>query len=400
VVLPDLTLDVFPTNRGRSLWTRSASTLPFALRGDAADFPDVTEVSNASLTEFGRRMRAADQIEELRLAYVAVTRAKSTLVASSHWWGPTQKKPRGPSPYLRTIREHCAAGHGVVAAWAPEPDVAENPFLGEHDSATWPIPLAPAPLAERRRSAGWVRSAMAAPTLGAEVDSLSAHEEAEVAGWDRDLSALLDEARRAHHKDLDVPLPDSLSASAVVRLAKDPDGLARDLARPMPRPPAPAATRGTRFHAWVESLFGERPLLDRTDLVGAADDDLVPDESLTALQDAFLAGPYAVQAPYRIEAPFQLVLDGRVIRGRIDAVYRTVSDDGLEQYDVIDWKTGRQLADPLQLAVYRAAWARIAQVPEEQVRGGFYYVATGEIAWQAGLPGAVDLAQLLSGGLG
>ena len=399
VVLPDLTLDVFPTNRGRSLWTRSAATLPFALRGDAADFPDVTEVSNASLAEFAARMRAADRIEELRLAYVAVTRAKSMLIASSHWWGPTQKKPRGPSPYLLTIRDHCAAGHGVVAAWAPEPEVAENPFLGEHDGATWPIPLAPAPLAERRKSAHWVRSAMAGPAPeGARSGSLSAQEEAEVAGWDRDLSALLDEARRAHHKDLDVPLPDSLSASAVVRLAKDPDGLARDLARPMPRPPAPAATRGTRFHAWVESLFGERPLLDRTDLVGAADDDLVPDESLTALQEAFLTGPYAAQAPYRIEAPFQLVLDGRVIRGRIDAVYRTVSDGGFERYDVIDWKTGRQPADPLQLALYRAAWARIAQVPEEQVRGGFYYVATGEIAWQPSLPGAAELAVLLGGG--
>jgi len=86
-----------------------------------------------------------------------------------------------------------------------------------------------------------------------------------------------------------------------VRLAKDPDGLARDLARPMPRPPAPAATRGTRFHAWVEAQFGAQPLLDRLDLEGAADDDLVPDDELGALQEAFLAGPYgAVPPPLRL----------------------------------------------------------------------------------------------------
>ncbi len=397
VVLPDLTADVFPTNRGRSRWTTSASTLPFPLRGDAADFPDLTGVTSGDLKAFDAQMRAADQVEELRLAYVAVTRAKSLLVASSHWWGPSQKKKRGPSPYLRTIKEHCDAGHGAVSVWTPEPDLDENPTLSRKAVPAWPVALAPEPLTERRRAAEWVGAAMTRSAEATASPGLTALEEAEVAGWDRDLSALLDEARRAHHKDLDVPLPDSMSASAVVRLAKDPDGLARDLARPMPRPPAPAATRGTRFHSWVESLFGERPLLDRTDLVGAADDDLVPDDSLTGLQAAFLAGPYAARAPHRIEAAFQLVLDGRVIRGRIDAVYRDVDSTGHERYDVIDWKTGRQQADPLQLAVYRAAWARIAHVPEADVRAGFYYVAAGEVAWHDELPGAVELAALLGG---
>src|SRR6185369_5658392 len=193
-----------------------------------------------------------------------------------------------------------------------------------------------------------------------------------VAGWDHDVAALLEEARAGAGVALDVPLPASLSASALVRLASDPEGLARDLARPLPRPPAPAAHRGTRFHAWVESLFGERPLLDRTELEGAADDDVVPDDELAVLQKAFLAGPYAGIRPYRVEAPFQLVLGDRVVRGRIDAIYRT--DDG---FDVVDWKTGRQSADPLQLAVYRSAWARAAGVPEEGVGAAFYYVVTG-----------------------
>ena len=205
-----------------------------------------------------------------------------------------------------------------------------------------------------------------------------------LAAWDRDAAVLLEEARLLHRAVHDVPVPAALSASALVRLAADPDGLARDLARPMPRPPAPAARRGTRFHGWVEGLFGAQPLLDRTDLEGAADDDLVDDADLASLQAAFLAGPYASTPPHRVEAPFQLVLGGRVVRGRIDAVYQR-ADGG---FDVVDWKTGAQASDPLQLAVYRAAWAQIAGVPESEVGAAFYYVARGEVVRHDDLPGA------------
>ena len=79
----------------------------------------------------------------------------------------------------------------------------------------------------------------------------------------------------------------------MVRLARDPEGLARDIARPMPRPPAPGARRGTRFHAWVETLFQQRPLLDPDELPGAGDADIADDADLVALQAAFLRSPYA-----------------------------------------------------------------------------------------------------------
>ena len=403
VVLPDLTAGVFPSRSSRSTWATSPAMLPRALRGDAAELPDIGDYSAKAFKAYEEELKALDSIEELRLAYVAVTRAKSLLVASSHWWGPAQLKPRGPSDYLLAIKEHCESGAGRVVAWQETPLEATNPYLTGYAQSGWPVPLDPTALVERRRAATWVRESMvdAAGRPGqlelelasvARPDGLSAGERSLVSSWDRDLAALLEEARVAHRVDLDVPVPGSLSASSLVRLAADPDGLARDLARPMPRPPAPAATRGTRFHSWVESLFGERPLLDRFELEGAADDDLVPDESLGDLQAAFLAGPYATEPPHRVEAPFQLVLGGRVVRGRIDAVYRTA--DG---YDVIDWKTGRGAADPLQLAIYRAAWARIAGVPESAVGAAFYYVATGQITRHDDLPGAEALERLLTG---
>jgi DNA helicase-2/ATP-dependent DNA helicase PcrA len=161
----------------------------------------------------------------------------------------------------------------------------------------------------------------------------------------------------------------------------------------MPRPPAPAARRGTRFHAWVETLFDERPLLDPSELPGAEDEEVGSDEDLAALQAAFLASPWAERKPYEVEAPFALPLAGRVIRGRIDAVY----DLGDGRWQVVDWKTGREAADPVQLAVYRLAWARLREVPVEQVAASFLYVRTGKEVAYDDLPGEDELTAILLG---
>ena len=67
--------------------------------------------------------------------------------------------------------------------------------------------------------------------------------------------------------------------------------------------------------------------------------------------------------PLAVEAPFTLVLAGRLIRGRIDAVFPGA--DGRPQ--VVDWKTGdARRADPLQLACYRLAWAELQGVAVQE----------------------------------
>jgi DNA helicase-2/ATP-dependent DNA helicase PcrA len=222
-----------------------------------------------------------------------------------------------------------------------------------------------------------------------------------VASWDRDLDALAGELRRARAGVRDVPLPASLTASQLLRLAADPDGLARELARPLPRPPAPAARRGTRFHAWVESRFDARPLFAPEDLPGIEPgDDIADEQDLTALKDAFLRSPYADRSPYRVEEPFQIRLAGRIVRGRIDAVYREPAPDGPgHTYELLDWKTGRGPggADPLQLAIYRLAWAEREDVPVDRVRAAFLYVRTGEVVRPAGLPDRAALERLVRG---
>ncbi|MFE3288880.1 PD-(D/E)XK nuclease family protein, partial [Streptomyces sp. NPDC059233] len=228
---------------------------------------------------------------------------------------------------------------------------------------------------------------------------LTPEEARTVASWDRDLDALEGELRRARAAVRDVPLPPALSASQLLRLAADEQGFARDLARPMPKPPQPAARQGTRFHAWVESRFDELPLpildvLDPATELPGSDQEIADEADLDALKAAFERSEYADRPPHRMEAPVQLTLAGRVIRGRIDAVYRT--EDG--GYEIVDWKTGRTTeADPLQLAVYRLAWAEATGTPLAQVKAAFLHVRSGRVIRPRNLPDRARLERILQG---
>jgi len=395
VYVPNLTSGVFPSGRGRARWTTRASTLPFPLRGDAADHPATPQWNPQALKAFASDCAELDAREELRLAYVAMTRAREVNVLTSHWWGPTQVKPRGPSPYLITAHDLVTGepSCGEVAEWSDEPAVAANPNLAATTQYVWPAPLDEGPTQLRRFAAEQVIEAIGqGPQLEVPA-TLSAADRDRLAEWDRDRELLVEETRRINEPLRDVVIPAGLTASQLVRLGSDPQGFARDIVRPMPRPPAPAAARGTAFHAWVESRFGQPALLDLDDL--AAVDDSAADADLETLQQAFLDGPYAERVPFAVEAPFEVVIAGHPVRGRIDAVYAVDGPHG-RQFEVVDWKTGATAADPLQLAIYRVAWAELHDVPLSQIEAVFYVVATGEIQRFADLPDTDGLADLLT----
>ncbi|MFD3992294.1 ATP-dependent helicase [Streptomyces sp. NPDC058583] len=460
VAVPGLVTGQFPSARARESWTSQPQVLPHALRGDAATLPAIDTWNAKALTAFKNEMRDHQHTEELRLGYVTFTRPRTLLLGSAHWWGPSQKKPRGPSDFLQALYAHCETGHGEIEAWAEEPEKdAKNPTLtADETDQTWPLPLDGDALTLRRRAAEQVMTRLWAivprggtgghnPTETAPVaqdphpqdpwpeeeepvwdeetfpedthrDAVPAPREPEappsepysdlapedaraIASWDRDLTALTAELRRARATTRDVVLPAYLSASQVLRLAADPDGFAQELARPMPKPPQPAARRGTRFHAWVESRFEELPLpfLGPEDLPGgeefAGEPEILDERDLDELKEAFARTEYAHRTPYRVEVPVHLSLGGRVVRGRIDAVYR---DPDSGAYEIVDWKTSRlRTADPLQLAIYRLAWAEQHGLAPEDVAAAFVYVRTGEVARPTRLPGRAELEALLLG---
>uniref|UniRef100_UPI0035694207 ATP-dependent helicase n=1 Tax=Nocardioides sp. TaxID=35761 RepID=UPI0035694207 len=65
----------FPTTRTRTLWPNGPAVLPSPLRGDAADLPQLRGHEKADLDRLKQESRAHEDQEELRLGYVAFTRA-------------------------------------------------------------------------------------------------------------------------------------------------------------------------------------------------------------------------------------------------------------------------------------------------------------------------------------
>jgi ATP-dependent DNA helicase UvrD/PcrA len=390
---------IFPSPPQRSSkWTTNPRMLPFALRGDAGDLPRLDGLDKDQLAAFDEACAERDLREERRLAYVAVTRARSLLIATGYRWG-SATRPLEPSPFLEEIREVCVAGAGPVVAWADPPgEGVANPLLAEPERRPWPL----TPDGERYAAIGegarMVEAAMTGRSPGwAGEAGLTEADRRRMSAWARDVELLLAERDRGRFGDgLQVELPGNLSVSSLVALARDPAALAGQIRRPMPRPPAPYARRGTAFHRWLESRWGQQRLLDPDDLPGAADEGAAGDAFLASLQRKFEDSPWASREPLDVEVPFEMVIGDRLVRGRMDAVFRTADGD-----EVVDWKTGPPPSGAeakfaaVQLAAYRLAWAALEGVPVETVSAAFHYVSAGVTVRPADLLDAAGLAALL-----
>jgi DNA helicase-2/ATP-dependent DNA helicase PcrA len=408
---------VFPARpRVPTRWTHNPRLIPFPLRGDRDDLPELRALDADSLAEFNEACAGRDLAEERRLAYVAATRAAFWLGCSGYWWGEATS-PLGPSPFLAEVRAACEAGAGTVARWADRPaDDVDNPLLAQVDEEDWPASPAGRHYAAVTAAAALVGAARggadgggaarggaadSGDELPAEEQGLTDDQRELVAAWELDTGLLLaerDALRARGDGPVEVVLPARLSVSALVALARDPDELARQVRRPMPQPPARQARRGTAFHLWVEERFGQQRLID--------DEDLFLDEAVAELDDnlielkaRFEAGEWGGRWPREVEVPFDTQIGDRQIRGRIDAIF--ADPDG--GYDVVDWKTGqlprtRQERDAVavQLAAYRLAWSALADVPLDKVRAAFYYVRHDHTVRPADLLDADGLKALIA----
>ena len=395
VAVPGLVQGVFPNTSGKSdSWIKYSGSLPIALRQDRNQFTDfefptgddalkASAVSSA-MVAFEDAQKERRRLEELRLGYVAFTRAKTHLLGTASWFREG-KSARGESELfslLHTFLEENHAAGIVLRADLPE----ENPALAEEISTTWPAPNARA--AAIQRSAQIVESASAL-----DIDAEIAHQtEAEKIQYLVDAKALIAEAQRG--KDIEtIYLPQRLSVSTLVALREDPEQLALSIRRPMPRHLDAIATRGTQFHTWVERQFELQTLFDDEDL----EPGLKTDVALEELQNKWLASEWAHRTPVEIESGFETVIAGIVIRGRIDAVYR----DG-EIYTVVDWKTGRmkegdQLESAtIQLAMYRLAYSKLHNIAIENIRAAFHYVADQQTIYRESLSTEDEIAAIIN----
>ncbi len=121
VAVPGLVGKVFPADPKGINWTRTRQQLPGDLRGDRDSLPPIDLSEAESRREIGLLLEDYDEElklkhvdEERRLAYVALTRAKTHLFASGYVWDSSQTA-RVPSTFLDRDQEECRARRVVRA---------------------------------------------------------------------------------------------------------------------------------------------------------------------------------------------------------------------------------------------------------------------------------------------
>ncbi len=377
VAVPGLAQETFP-NKGKESdnWLKNEKHIPFALRGDYSELP-VLDISQCTTnTLLGKKFEAfavecknQKLVEEIRLGYVAVTRARTHLLCTtSRWRGG--KRPVDPSVLyevvLRVARDH----GGKVLSESELVDGAVNPQLENPKSGFWPRD----PLGARREKFDEA-NALVRKSHAYNLEA-GALEDLEIQSWVRDAQALINEMKTSKEK-APVFLPPRLSVSTLVALRENPEELVLSIRRPMPRPQDEYSRRGTVFHLWVEKHFGYATLFDEDDLDPI--DQLEPDQTLEELKATWLSSEWGNRQPHAIEVPFETMVAGVLVRGRIDAVYKISDSDG-DRFEVVDWKTGSKklgASASIQLAMYRLAWAKLEGVDVSTVSAAFHYVPTG-----------------------
>lgn len=373
VALPSVTKEVFPSTTTLKHWPKSVTEIPRDLKpknlySQAPVFPLNGVPRGVDYEKYTKAVNLDRSIDERRLAYVAVTRAAQTLIASSSWWGPTQKRSRGPSDFLVELHKHATE----LGPWQAAPDEEDkNPVFESDTGVPWPQDIA-------KQVRPKLLLAKQLVDVAEPIDEalLTEAEKTLIASWDADLAAINADFELTLQTERVVKLPANLSASQVMALKKDQESFLKALVRPMPRQPSPAATRGTNFHAWVEEFFKQRSLFDPEFLPGAGDADIYSDQLLEEMKSAFKDSIFASRNPEALELAFSLLVNGRTWIGRMDAVFTgNIDEPNAKGWLVVDWKTGKTgSADELQLSIYRHALAELKQCDPQDVQAVFYYV--------------------------
>ena len=373
-------------------WLTDSGALPHPLRGDCGDLPPFVPVVEGSRTASAAYDKWATQVykpsvgvyaerEERRLAYVAMTRARSAQLLVGAWTSDFNMKVSHPSRYLMeasaqlfghtpqpaegtagAVEDRGVWGSGAWRDLGVEPTVGEGacliaPIPGEEErealsarapSGTFP----PAPGPSRQRVAAAAASVRA--QLREFAQDRDVFEALAELGDDpavRDTIALIEEDRLGREAPVVDLWAERVPATSVSSLLQDAPGFARDMRRPMPVKPSSFSALGTVFHAWAERelhVAGADPASEAVDpsaVVPGEDGALAvgddgADEALLTLKErelleklrenfrAFVAGELADYRAVAIEEAFSVEVGGVSVQGRIDAVFERVSGEG------------------------------------------------------------------------
>jgi DNA helicase-2/ATP-dependent DNA helicase PcrA len=350
----DAVFSIFPNTRASNPLT-SYGELPYDVREDAEHLPKF----EGKLSQFLKAVRERVIEDERRLFYVALTRAKQRLAVTASWWYGRDKKEKGPSPFWNELAELSSRGLVEIVARAEQPE--KNPlFNAMEDRRKWP-PVARAGIEDGLFRQGWGSAAdevvSGEPTVQSMLADLPDDERASTAALieahERDLEVIA--AAAVREAPTEPAVPGILSATSVVRLKKG-EITAWDLIRPLPDRPTAARRIGTEVHRLIEERSrGMSPFPEETELDEPSEmsEPGRLGEMLARYRELYGTRKVArlPSGDPMVELPFALRRDGRIIRGRIDAVYET-DDGGLE---IVDFKTGRRFekkedeADQLEL---------------------------------------------------
>jgi DNA helicase-2/ATP-dependent DNA helicase PcrA len=191
---------------------------------------------------------------------------------------------------------------------------------------------------------------------------------------------------------IEIPRPSRMSPSTIIAMKKDPEEFALSIRRPMPRARDQYSDRGTAFHLWVEKHLTNSVLFTDDDL-----DIMEPieeDRTLEELKTKWLASEFGSREVHKVEVPFETMIAGVLVRGRIDAIYKTE-----QGFEVVDWKTGSTVLDDdsaIQLAIYRLAWSKLSGTPIDKISAAFHYVPTSHTDRRTNVMSEAELIALLS----
>ncbi len=388
VFVPGLAKGLFPDDRVQQNPTRKGSSLDVELRRDRDLLPRFDD----NMKAFTDGLRQQEVAEERRTCYVALTRARQHLFASSANWYGENLSARGVGAFLIELRRWAREGGGVD--WPPQSDEPAdedvpqtNPLEGYRQRFVqpWPGPARPDD-ADELFPLGWRRAALvasanddvfAAPT--APLSPQTRQAVLEISSARRTLAAHLREQEAAVDQGPEVP--STVSVGGLIGYARCPKLYYWSAVRPLPRFAGPSARIGSEIHRWIEMKSrGQATLLEVDDEPDVTVEELAGSPGkLDDLRQAFVRSRFGDKVPLYAERPFLLPIEGITIKGRIDAIYGL--PDG--PWEVVDYKTGRIPPDddPLvraQLDLYALACIEVWHKAPEDLRLTYLYLSTGD----------------------